>query len=69
MAWLRIVLTEDEQRIVWSKRESHPNACARRRLWAIWLLHSGLKREQAAKILGLPLRPCNGMSRRTAPGA
>lgn len=53
MGWLRIELTEDEQRIVLSERESHPNACVRRRLWAIWLLHSGLKREQAAKILGV----------------
>ena len=53
MAWLRIELTEDEQRIVLGERESHPNACVRRRLWAIWLLHSGLKREQVAKVLGV----------------
>ena len=53
MAWLRIVLTDDERRIVLSERESHPNVCVRRRLWAVWLLHCGLKREQAATILGV----------------
>lgn len=53
MAWLRFELTDDEQRIVLSERESHPNGCVRRRLWTLWLLHCGLKREQAAKILGV----------------
>lgn len=53
MAWLRIELPTDEQRIVLGERESHPNAGVRRRLWAIWLPPSGLKREQAAKILGV----------------
>ena len=53
MAWLRIELTESEQRIVQHERESHPDACVRRRLWALWLLHCGTKREQAAKILGV----------------
>jgi transposase len=53
MAWLRIELTEVEQRIVRAERDSHPSACVRRRLWAVWLLHCGAKREQAAKILGV----------------
>jgi transposase len=53
MAWLRVELTEGEQRIVQDERESHPDACVRRRLWALWLLHCGTKREQAAKILGV----------------
>jgi transposase len=53
MGWLRIELTDEEQRIVSVEREAHPSDCVRRRLWAIWLLHSGLKREQAAKILGV----------------
>lgn len=53
MAWLRIELTADEQRIVLDERESHPDAPVRRRLWALWLLHCGTKREQAAKILGV----------------
>jgi transposase len=53
MAWLRIELTEDEQRIVQDERESHPEACVRRRLWALWLLHCGTKREQVARILSV----------------
>ena len=53
MAWLRIELTADEQRIAQDERESHPDPCVRRRLWALWLLHCGAKREQAAKILGV----------------
>ena len=53
MAWLRIALTEDEQRIVLRERDSHPSACVRRRLWGVWLLHCGTKREQAANILGV----------------
>lgn len=53
MGWLRIELTEVEQRIVQSERESHPDACVRRRLWVLWLLHCGLKREQAAQVVGV----------------
>ena len=53
MAWLRIELTQDEQRIVQCERESHPDASVRRRLWALWLLHCGENREQTAKILGI----------------
>ncbi len=52
MAWLRIELTESEQRIVECERESHTDAVVRRRLWVLWLLHCGLKREQAAKVMG-----------------
>ena len=50
MAWMRIELSEDEQRVVNQDRQSHPEACVRRRLLVIWLLHCGLKREPAAKI-------------------
>ena len=53
MAWLRIKLTESEQRIVVGERESHADAVVRRRLWVLWLLHCGLKREQAAEIIGV----------------
>ena len=53
MAWLRVNLTEDEQRIVQCERESHTDACVRRRLWVLWLLHCGLKREQAAQVVGV----------------
>src|SRR5438094_4981950 len=53
MAWLRVNLTEDEQQIVQGERESHADACVRRRLWVLWLLHCGLKREQAAQVVGV----------------
>ena len=53
MAWLRIELTEDEQRIVWSELGSNPDACVRRKMLSLRLLHCGTKREQAAKILGV----------------
>ncbi|MBC7816651.1 MAG: transposase [Planctomycetaceae bacterium] len=53
MGWMRIGLTADEQRIVQSERESHTDAVVRRRLWVLWLLHCGLKREQAAKVVGV----------------
>jgi len=53
MGWLRISLTDEEQRIVQQERESHPSACVRRRLLVLWSLHCGLKREQAAQLTGL----------------
>jgi transposase len=53
MAWLRISLSEDEQRMVRAERDSHPVACVRRRLQVLWSLHCGLTREQAAKVAGV----------------
>lgn len=53
MEWLRIQLTEDEQRIVIEGRESHPDPRVRRRLWSLWLLHCGTTRERAARIVGI----------------
>ena len=53
MGWLRISLTDDEQRQVLKERESHPSVCVRRRLQVIWSLHCGLTRELAAKIAGV----------------
>lgn len=55
MAWLRIDLTLDEQRLVLHEKDSHPDLFVRRRLWSLWLLHCGTKREQAAKILAIDL--------------
>jgi len=51
MAWTRIQLTEDEQRIVNEERTSHPNLQVRDKMWAIWLLHCGLTRQKAAEIV------------------
>jgi transposase len=53
MEWLRIELTEVEQRIVMEVRESAPDLIVRRRMWVLWLLHCGVTREKAAKIVGV----------------
>jgi transposase len=55
MAWFRVHLTADEQRIVHAERESHPELHVRRKLLVLWSLHCGLKREQAAKVAGIGL--------------
>jgi len=51
VAWLRVNLTEEEQQLVRAEMDSHPDSAVRRRLWSLWLMHCGTKREQAAKIL------------------
>lgn len=53
MAWLRIHLTEDEQRIVKGERESHPDPGVRRKFWVLWVLHCGARRDKAAEIVGV----------------
>jgi transposase len=53
MAWLRIALTEEEQRVVNEERESRPEPHVRRKMLVLWSLHCGLKREQAAKLAGV----------------
>lgn len=50
MAWFRIELTEEEERIVTAERESHPELHVRRKMLVLWSLHCGLKREQAARL-------------------
>jgi transposase len=53
MAWLRVQLSEEEQRIVNEERTSHPNERIRERMLVLWLLHSGLTRQKAAEIVGV----------------
>ena len=55
MAWFRVKLTEEEQRIVTEDRECHPEDHVRRKMWVIWMLHCGLKRKQAARLAGIGL--------------
>jgi transposase len=55
MAWFRVGLTDDEQRIVTEERDSHPEPHVRRKMLVLWSLHCGLKREQAAKLVGVGL--------------
>lgn len=55
MAWFRVTLTDDEQRIVREERESHPQPHVRRKMLVLWSLHCGLKRRQAAKVASVGL--------------
>jgi hypothetical protein len=51
MARIRVALDQDQQRIVDEERSSHPNPRIRERMLALWLLHHGVKRQDAAKIV------------------
>jgi transposase len=53
MTWLRVRLTEEQQRVVNEERSSHPNARIREKMLVFWLLHNGVKRQDAAKIAGV----------------
>jgi transposase len=53
MAWFRVRLTEEEQRIVNEERCCHPNLRIREKMLVLWLLHTGLTREQAAQVVGV----------------
>src|SRR3954449_2753214 len=53
MARLRVQLDQEQQRIVNEERASHPNPRIRERMLALWLLHNGLKRQDAATIVGV----------------
>jgi transposase len=53
MAWLRIQLTEEEQRIVNEERSAHPNPRIREKMLVLWLLHNGATRQYAAQIVGV----------------
>ena len=53
MAWFRVQLTEEEQRVVNEERISHPNEHVRERMLVLWLLHKGQTRQEAAGIVGV----------------
>lgn len=53
MARFLIALTDNEQRIVTTERESHPEAHVRRKMLVLWLLHCQVTRATAAVIAGL----------------
>jgi transposase len=52
MAWFRIELTEEQQRVVNAERDSHPLEHVRRKMLVLWLLHCGLTRQKAAVVSG-----------------
>ena len=53
MTWLKIALTDDEQRVVNAERDTHPDDHVRREMLVLWLLHCGLTRQRAAAVAGL----------------
>jgi len=53
MAWFRVHLTEEQQRIVNEERVAHPDLRVREKMLVLWLLHCGAKREAAATIVGV----------------
>jgi transposase len=53
MAWLRIELTEEQQKIVNAERDRHPQDHVRRKMLVLWLLHCGLTRAKTAEVAGL----------------
>ena len=53
MAWLRIRLTEEQQRVVNEERSAHPNPRIREKMLVLWLLHNGATRQYAADIVGV----------------
>ena len=53
MAWLRVLLTYEEQCIVNEERISHSNERIRERMLVIWLLHNRVTRQKAAEITGV----------------
>lgn len=53
MDWLRIELTEEEQRVVNAERDSHPQEHVRRKMLVLWLLHCEVTRQKAAEVVGL----------------
>jgi transposase len=53
MGWLRVELTEEQQQVVKTQRDSHPQDHVRRKMLVLWLLHCGLTREKTAQVAGL----------------
>jgi transposase len=53
MARISIHLSESEQAMVASERDSHPDLHVRRKMLVLWSVHTGLTRLQAAKVAGV----------------
>jgi transposase len=53
MAWFRVHLTEEQQRVVNEERVAHPDLRVREKMLVLWLLHCGATREEAATIVGV----------------
>ena len=68
MEWLRVQLTEEQQRVVNEERRSHPNAPFGKRCSCFWLLHKGFTRQQAAQVVGIGQRHCPAVCGRISRG-
>jgi transposase len=55
MAWFRVRLSEEEQRIVEVERRELPHEPTRQKMDVVWLLHHGLTQEKTAQIAGVSL--------------
>jgi transposase len=53
MAWFRVELSEEQQRIVNEERSSHPNQRVWEKMLVLWLLHKGFTRQQVAEIVSV----------------
>ena len=53
MESFRVRLTEEQQQVVHEERSAHPNPRIREKMLALWLLHNGVTRENAARIVGV----------------
>ena len=53
MARISIHLSDSEEAIVASERDSHPDFHVRRKMLVLWSVHTGLTRLQAAKVAGV----------------
>ena len=69
MAWFRVQLTEEEQRVVNEERCCHPNLRIREKMLVLWLLHNGLRCEQRPRLSDSVGPPSNGTWPRFGRGA
>lgn len=53
MAWLRVQLTQEQERQVMEERDDHPHPRVREKMLVLWLLHCQVTRLQAARIAGV----------------
>ena len=53
MAWFRVQLTAEQQRIVNEERACHPHPRVREKMLVLWLVHCGLTRQKAAQVAGV----------------
>jgi len=48
--WFRPTLSVDEQALVLTDRDRHPDPLVRRKMLVLWAVHLGYSREQAARV-------------------